>query len=170
MGLKRYKKVLLGLILIILPFIYYHRVVILYFNKINNYVKVHEYLNGKDNGLIGVLDIPKIKLKQGLYQIDSRNNNIKDNVLVLEKTDFPYLVFLAAHSGNGINSYFHKLFDLKIGDSIYLHYNHYRYEFVVVEIYNTLKQSYLEVNINRGIVLTTCSETDDNLQYVVIAK
>ena len=59
---------------------------------------------------LGVLEIPKIGLKRGFYNVDSRYNNIRYNVAMVAGSDLPDVnngnLILMAHSGNAYYSYF----------------------------------------------------------------
>ena len=62
---------------------------------------------------IGRLIIEKIKLDQALYDINSPNNNVEENVTILKGSSLPTnnkgIIFLAAHSGTGDIAYFNDL-------------------------------------------------------------
>ena len=76
---------------------------------------------------IGVLEIPKIDLRKGLYDINSRYNTVSRNVMILSPSDYPDVdkgnFILAAHSGNGYLSFFRNLYKLSEGDYAYVYYN-----------------------------------------------
>ena len=73
------------------------------------------YLNNQDSKYIAVLEIPKINLKRGFLDINSRYNNVKYNVTVIKGSTFPgepnNNLILAAHSGVCSICYFDKLFN-----------------------------------------------------------
>ena len=58
---------------------------------------------------LGVLEIPKIGLKRGFYNIGSRYNNISYNVTIVDGSDLPDVangnLILMAHSGDSYISY-----------------------------------------------------------------
>ena len=62
---------------------------------------------------LGVLEIPKIGLKRGFYNIDSRYNNIQYNVTLVQGSNMPDVqngnLILMAHSGWASISYFEYL-------------------------------------------------------------
>ena len=124
----------------------------------------------------GILEIPKIKLKEGFYNKNSKNNNINKSVTILKESIMPEkdnsIVYLAAHSGNGHLAYFKDLNKLKIEDMIYLNYNKKSYTYTIVDIYELEKVG--DITINRNIhdnylILTTCSN-NKNMQLVVVSK
>ena len=85
-------------------------------NKVNH--EVSEYLM--------VLEIPKLNLKYGVYDIYDERNNINLNVTILKESILPdkenSLILLAAHSGNSLVSYFKNLYNLKYNDDINMEY------------------------------------------------
>ena len=76
---------------------------------------------------IGILEIPKINLKNGFFDINSRYNNVDYNVTIIKGSTFPGTqnnnLILAAHSGNCPVCYFDKLYKLQLNDEAYLFYN-----------------------------------------------
>ena len=94
---------------------------------INEYFSTHIYkekLNNKDskNSYIGLLEIPKIKLMKGFYNIESSQNNVNKNIEVIKNSTMPNqnnsILVLAAHSGYGKHAYFSNLTDLILNDEI----------------------------------------------------
>jgi len=172
MQLKKYRLLLiLGSILIAICLFYYRYKIINYIIDYKKEIIVQNYLNNKNSPLIGVLEIPKINLKKGLYSFDSKDNQVNKNIEVLKESNLPYDIILAAHSGSGRTSYFKDIFKLEKNDVIYFYYENKKYTFGVVRTYKVLKTNYLSLNnSNNRLVLTTCDEEDDNMQYVVIAN
>ena len=82
----------------------------------------------------GVLEIPKIGLKRGFYNVDNRYNNIQYNVTMANGSTMPDVyggnLILMAHSGDAYISYFAFLYKLNIGDDAYITYygNKYHYQ------------------------------------------
>ena len=84
-------------------------------------IKSNQYINNKVNNqlndkIIGTLKIDKLNLSNNIYNIDSPNNNVDENVTILK--DDINLIVLAAHSGPGYIAYFDNLDQLKINDII----------------------------------------------------
>ena len=75
---------------------------------------------------LGVLEIPKIGLKRGFYNIDSRYNDIQYNVAMVKGSTLPDVkngnLILMAHSGWAAISYFEYLYNLSLGDKAYVTY------------------------------------------------
>ena len=82
---------------------------------------------------IGILEIPKINLKNGFFHINSRYHNVDYNVTIIKGSTFPGTqnnnLILAAHSGNCPVRYFDKLYKLQLNDEAYLFYNNIKYVF-----------------------------------------
>jgi LPXTG-site transpeptidase (sortase) family protein len=92
--------------------------------------------------------------------------------MVLEGSKMPNTLFLAAHSGNSVISYFKKLDKLVIDDEVIIHYQNKKYYYQVSDIYEVEKTGFIDINKNiheNILVLTTCSK-DDTKQLVVKAK
>lgn len=125
---------------------------------------------------IGVLEIPKINLKRGFFDIDDKNNHVNKNIEVLQNSDMPNvsngLLAIAGHSGSGITAYFRNLHKLKVDDHIYIYYDNVKYIYQVVKYYEEDKNGVISIEKYdvSTLVLTTCSPTDDNKQLVVLAK
>ena len=116
---------------------------------------------------IGVLEIPRINLKKGLVDINSKYNNVDKNIQVLS-SDISNIendtIILAAHSGNGYKAFFKNLDKLVIGDIAHIYYNRNKYRYVVSKIYTEVKDGNIEISDNSNLlVLTTCFGKDKQL-------
>ena len=125
---------------------------------------------------LGILIIPKIKLEEGFYNIDSRNNNVSNSVTILKESIMPdkdnSIVYLAAHSGVGPLAYFKDLNKLTNNDILKLRYHQHDYSYIITDIYEMPKNG--EISVNRNIhenylILTTCSN-NKNMQLIIISK
>ncbi len=94
---------------------------------VDNYLKEEISINYSSNKLsinntiktdnkeeyYGVLEIPKINLKKGFYNINSKLNDVNSNIELLKESVMPdnknSTIYLAAHSGNSYLGYFKKL-------------------------------------------------------------
>ena len=126
---------------------------------------------------LGVLEIPKIGLKRGFYGVDSRYNNIKYNVAIVEGSELPDVaqgnLILMAHSGDSYISYFANLYWLSIGDECSVTYNGNVYHYTIVDIYNVEKNGAVAVKRNpskKTLTMITCTKDNDYLQTVYIAE
>ncbi len=162
-------------------------------DKINNFIeeqpddnKIQESINEDDNNkktetekvedFIAVIEIPKINLRNGIYEKSSTLNNVDKNVQILKESSFPDEnngnVILAAHSGSGKIAYFKNLVKLKKGDDVNIYYNNSLYSYKVEKIYEVDKTGKIELEDHSSSVLTliTCSEKDKTKQIVIICK
>lgn len=73
-----------------------------------------------------VIEIPKMNLKKGLYDINSKYNNVDYNIQIIKESDMPNKengnLILAGHNGNSNISYFDNLNTLSNGDSVFIFY------------------------------------------------
>lgn len=126
------------------------------------------------NNYIAVLEIPKINLKKGLFDKNSKSNNVNKNIQILDESEMPNvpnsILALAGHSGNSNKSYFRKLYQINYDDEIIVYYDYIKYLYRVIDIYVEEQKGSISVNYGGNIiVLTTCAEEKDR-QLVVIGK
>lgn len=126
---------------------------------------------------LGVLEIPKIGLKRGFYNVGSRYNNIQYNVTMLEGSSLPDVVngnlILMAHSGDAYISYFAYLYRLNVGDYVYVTYNGYVYQYQIVNIYEVAKNGTVKIQRNYDrttLTMITCTKNNDYAQTVYISE
>lgn len=126
---------------------------------------------------IAVLEIPKIELKKGIYQIGSRYNTVSRNVAILSPSDYPDVeggnFVLAAHSGNGYLSFFRNLYKLVTGDYAYIYYNNHKYTYKITYIYYQPKTGTINVYRPYGkttLMMITCTKDDESSQTVYVAE
>ena len=124
---------------------------------------------------IGIIEIPKLGVKQGFLDLSSKYNNVNYNVTLINGSTFPDTennnLILAAHSGNCSVCYFNTLYKLTLGDSAILYYKDYKYTYSLVDIYEVEKTGkvtiYRDYNKNT-LTLITCTRNSDTLQSVYI--
>ncbi len=126
---------------------------------------------------LGVLEIPKIGLKRGFYNVDNRYNNIQYNVTMVRGSNLPDVyqgnLILMAHSGDAYISYFAYLYRLNVGDNVYVTYNGVKYHYNIVNIYNVPKSGALRLIRNHEkttLTMITCTKNDDYSQTVYISE
>lgn len=126
---------------------------------------------------LGVLEIPKIGLKRGFYNIGSKYNNIQYNVAMVEGSTLPDVyngnLILMAHSGDAYISYFAYLYKLNVGDYAYVTYNGRRYQYQIVNIYEVEKNGIVRIQRNyekTSLTLITCTKNNDYSQTVYISE
>lgn len=122
-----------------------------------------------------VLEIPKLNLKKGIYEINSSKNNVDKNIQVLFPSKSPDYektqLILASHSGNSDVSYFKELHKLMLGDICYIYYNNHKYIYKITKIYYEKKDGDISIdkNINvNQLILITCTFNNENLQTIYI--
>ena len=125
----------------------------------------------------GILEIPKIGLKRGFYNTDSKYNTIQYNVSMIAGSTMPDVpngnLMLMAHSGDAYISFFAYLYRLKVGDSAYVTYQGDKYRYQIVNIYTVPKNGKVAIyrNYNKTtLTLITCTKNDDTTQTVYIAE
>ncbi len=123
---------------------------------------------------VGILEIKKIRLKRGFYSIDSNNNNVDKNIMVINSSDMPDVnlgnLILASHSGNSNISYFKNLDKLEIGDVASVYYLKNKYNYNLVNYYEVDKTGVIQIIKNNDInclTLITCKK-NTNKQLVFI--
>lgn len=126
---------------------------------------------------LGVLEIPKIGLKRGFYNVGSRYNDIQYNVSMVSGSTLPDVVngnlILMAHSGDAYISYFAYLYKLNVGDYAYVTYNGRRYQYQIVNIYEVQKNGIVRIrrNYNKtSLTMITCTKDNDYKQTVYISE
>lgn len=169
-----------------------------YLSKLENDIKIEEYFDNpiveteevivveddnketiKTNEVntekyIAVLEIPKIKLKRGIYAKNSKLNNVNKNIYLLKESSMPDEekgnFILAGHSGTSYISYFKNLPKLSIGDISYVYYNGGRFQYKLVNSYEINKNG--KANIIRNgektvMTLITCKHnTEKQIVYI----
>lgn len=126
---------------------------------------------------IGILEIPKVNLKQGFLDINSKYNNVDYNITVIQTSTYPDVdggnFILASHSGNSYISYFKNLYKLGVGDEAYIYYNNIKYSYQIVNIYNVEKTGKVAIYRNSNatcLTLITCTKDSDTEQTVYILE
>ena len=127
----------------------------------------------KDNEKIGKLIINKINLKQDLYKIESKKNNIEENVAIMKESNYPNIsngiLILAAHSGTGKIAYFEELDNLELKDNIIIRYKNKKYIYQITKIWEQKKNGYIKIKKEnkKQLILTTCSPKKKNTQLII---
>ncbi len=124
---------------------------------------------------IGMLEIPKINLKRGFVEINSKYNDVKYNITVIKGSTFPdeknNNLIMAAHSGVCSICFFNKLFNLSIGDRAYINYKNVRYTYSLVNTYEVEKDGTVAIYRDyskKVLTLITCTKNSNTKQTVFI--
>jgi LPXTG-site transpeptidase (sortase) family protein len=139
--------------------------------SVTNKELIKDYPGNKDNNYLAILEIPKIKLKRGFYNIDSKDNNVKKNIQVL-KFGINNII-LAAHSGNSSNAYFKDLYKLELSDLVNIYYQDIIINYKIVNIFSVDKKGYIDIDnkyLNDTLILITCNQKDKTKQIVIICE
>ena len=137
-------------------------------NKENNNIKKINYT--------AILEIPSIKLKEGLVDSTKNFNSINYAVSVDKNSNYPNEMgnfILYAHSGNSSVAFFKNINKVKLNDTIYVYFNGVKYKYVVSNIYDIKKTGKAEViktNNSRVVTLITCNQHKEGYQTIVIGK
>ena len=126
---------------------------------------------------IGYLEIPKVKLKKGFVDINSRDNQVGKNITIISGSQFPNVdkgnFIIAGHSGTGVHSYFKNLYKLSKGDKAYVYYDNVKYTYEIVKIYNQKKDGTIAIYRDYNettLTLITCTKDNKKSQTVYIAE
>ena len=124
---------------------------------------------------IAILEIPIIDLKRGLVDYNSRYNNVKYNIQIIEHSQMPNVensnLILAGHNGTSGVSFFRNLYKLKEDSLIYIYYDGIKYIYKLNNSYDTSKDGKVEIVRNRyknTITLITCKRGTKDNQTVFI--
>ena len=133
-----------------------------------------EIKNTNIDNYILVLDIPKLNLMRGIYDKDSKENDVNRNVKILNESDMPDKIngnlILVAHSGTSSVSYFKNLHKLSTNDIAYIHYMGKVYTYKLVNTYDIEKTGEATIIRNSSkntLTLITCRR-NTNKQTVFI--
>ena len=123
---------------------------------------------------LAVLKIDKIKLEKGIYNINSKNNNVNKNIQLLKESDMPDKengnVIIAGHSGNSYMAYFKNLVKLNNGDEAKIFYNGKTYIYNLIKSYEVDKTGKVPLVKNKDrqtLTLITCKH-NTNKQIVFV--
>lgn len=140
----------------------------------NDKIVKNKLIGNTKEKYVGILEIKKIKLKRGFYNIDSNNNNVDKNIMVINSSDMPDVnlgnLILASHSGNSNISYFKNLDKLEIGDIASVYYLTKKYDYKFVNYYEVEKNGFVQIIKNNNVnclTLITCKK-NTNKQLVFI--
>ena len=146
--------------------------VVSYINE-TSIVQISESTEEPEYSLI--LEVPKIKLKRGIYDIDNKYNDISYNIAIMDTSKMPDVInsnlILAAHNGSSDVSFFKDLEKLEVGDIVNVYYQGYKYIYEVDNYYEVDKTGYVNIHRNKTkntITLITCKNDSDDKQIVYI--
>lgn len=123
-----------------------------------------------------VLEIPKIKLKKELVEIESEDNHVDKNIYLHPSSSLPgnitSNIILASHSGYGMHAYFQNLYKLKLQDEVIIYYLDNIYTYVILEKEVQEKNGFLSLKkeYKDMITLITCTKNNDFTQDIYYGK
>lgn len=124
---------------------------------------------------VAVLDIPDINLKRGLVDYNSKYNDVKYNIEIIEHSTMPDVekgnLILASHNGSSSVSFFRNLSKIKRDSLIYIYYNGYKYVYKFNNSYEVEKTGKVDIVRDRTqttITLITCKSNSKTKQIVYI--
>ena len=125
---------------------------------------------------IVLIKIPKINLEKVLCNINSKCNNVNQNIQILKEDDYPDIengnFILAGHSGTRYISYFKNLDKLVVGDNVSILFNGYEYRYEIKRIYDIEKTGTADIVRNQDkttLTLITCRH-NTNKQIIIICE
>lgn len=128
--------------------------------------------NKKD--YLGIIEIPKLKLKRYFYKVDDEKNTVEKNTMLIEKSSMPdeknSNIIFAAHRGRSKVAFFDKLHLIEYGDDIIIYYNNRKYTYQYNNRYDVPKNGHIKIirDLNKtSITLITCKK-GTNKQTVFI--
>lgn len=133
----------------------------------------------KDNtnlSYLGVIEIPKIKLKSGFVLSNNLFTTMDRNISVYPTSKMPnekgnFILF--AHSGNSRVGYFKDIYKLSNNDMIYIYFKAKKYIYKIKETLEVSKSNHIPLAQNQDnfrITLITCKKNDNNKRIVLIGE
>lgn len=126
---------------------------------------------------IGILEIPKINVKRGFLDVNSKYNKVNYNITTIRGSTFPdeenNNLILAAHSGRCSVCFFQNLYKLSKGDIAYIYYKNIKYSYKIVKIYQVAKTGTVAINRDYSkntLTLITCTHNSNTKQTVYILE
>lgn len=126
---------------------------------------------------IGYLEIPKINLKKGFVDKNSKDNDVERNLYIATNSSYPDVdkgnFIIAAHSGTGWKAFFNNLYKLSKNDQAIVTYNNKKYTYNIVNIYKQNKTGKIAIYRNYDkttLTLVTCTNNDDKTQTIYVAE
>ena len=124
-----------------------------------------------------IIEIPKLNLKKGLYNIDSKYNNINYNIEIIKNSNMANVsngnLILAGHNGNSTVSYFDNLDTLSKNDNVFIFYKGIKYTYRIINNYEINKNGTYKVlrdSDKTTITLISCKKNTTDKQIVYIGE
>jgi len=124
---------------------------------------------------VGYLEIPKINLRKGIVDKNSKDNNVERNLFIATSSTYPDVeagnLIIAGHSGSGYKAFFKNLYKLGLGDIAKVEYGGKVYTYQVNKIYEHKKTGKIAIRRDYSkttLTLITCTKDSDNKQTIYI--
>ena len=124
-----------------------------------------------------VIEIPKMNLKKGLYDINSKYNHVDYNIQIIKESNMPNIkngnLILAGHNGNSNVSYFDNLNTLSNGDSVFIFYEGKKYTYKIFDNYEVDKNGKVSIHgysKKTTLTLISCKKNTKDKQLVYIGE
>jgi len=125
---------------------------------------------------IGYLEIPKINLNKGFFDVNDSNNNVEKNIYVSPTSSYPNVkngnLIIAGHSGTGWKAFFNNLYRLNKDDYVFVTYGSKKYSYKIDRIYKQNKTGKIAIYRDyekTTLTLVTCTNNDSETQTIYIA-
>ena len=130
-------------------------------------------LNTKESDFytyLGYLVIPKINMKLGFYDYESKLNDVNKNIELIN-TGISNTYLIAAHSGTGTLAYFNDLRYLEINDEIYLKFKNKTNKYKIKNISRKIKDGKIKISKEGNqIILVTCDQIVKGYNLIIEGK
>ena len=150
----------------------------IYINKtsaINNRKNIAPDTKDEKYEYIAILEIPEIKLSQGLLALSNKYNNVEYNVEIITGSQMPDIpktnLVLASHSGTSDVAYFKNLEKIQINSEVYIYYKGYKYIYKIDNYQILSKIGTISIERDKyknTITLITCKKNSDTEQIAYI--
>lgn len=124
-----------------------------------------------------IIEIPKMNLRKGLYEISSKYNHVDYNIQIVKNSDMPNIkngnLILAGHNGNSNVSYFDNLNTLSKDDSVFIFYQGKKYTYKIFDNYEVEKNGKVSIHgysKKTTITLISCKKNTKDKQIVYIGE
>lgn len=129
----------------------------------------------KNYQYVGYLEIPKINLRKGIVDKNSKDNNVEKNLFIASSSTYPDIeqgnLIIAGHSGSGYKAFFKKLYQIGMGDIAKVEYNGKVYTYQVTKIYEHKKTGKIAIHrdyTKTTLTLITCTKDSEDKQTIYI--
>ena len=163
---------LLKLIIIVLLILLTHEIYLIIYTDITSKKEVENYCINAKKYIYSdklVLEIPKINLKQIVNKTVNDYKNLDYSLVYYNNNNYNKKIIIFGHSGMGYGTYFNRLDNLSINDTIYLYKNNYKITYKVNKIYHIKENnlSVLNIDDSKELYLITCVKYDKSKRLVI---